>query len=84
MQGFRIGGGGWVPKLTPHVPAWEGKGKALDMDGRGYGGRERTSDISDRVPQGGDEGVFSGRFPREGRYMDGDAGASGDGTGGTS
>ena len=38
MRILRKGGGGWVTGLTPHVPAWEGKGKALDMDRLGYGG----------------------------------------------
>ena len=32
-------------------------------------------DTSDRVPQGGDKGVSSGRLPREGRDKDGNAGA---------
>ena len=40
MQRLRKGGGGWVTGLTPHVLAWEGKGKALNMDRRGYGGGE--------------------------------------------
>ena len=37
----------------------------MDMDRRSYGrgGRERAKDISDIVPQGGDEGVSSGRIP---------------------
>ena len=39
------------------------------------GRRGRASDILDRVPQGGDEGVSSGRISREGRDTDGDAGA---------
>ena len=38
MRGWRKGGGIWVTGLTPHVPEWEGKGKALDMDRRDYGG----------------------------------------------
>ena len=76
MRGLRKGGGGWVTGLTPHVPAWEGKEKALDMDRRGYEGGRRggASDISDRVPQGGGEGVSSGRMSGEGRDMDGDVG----------
>ena len=32
MLGLRKGGGGRVTGRTPHVPAWEGKGKALEMD----------------------------------------------------
>ena len=77
MRGLRKGGGGWVTGLTPHDPAWEGKGKALDMDRRGYG-RERmgrASDILDRVLQGGDNGVSSGRLSGEGRDTDDDVGA---------
>ena len=47
------------------------------MDRRSYGrGRMgRTKNISDRVPQGGDEGVSSGRMSGEGRDTDGDANA---------
>ena len=41
----------------------------------GGGGRGGTKNISDRVPQGGDEGVSSGRMPRKGRDKDGDEGA---------
>ena len=49
----------------------------MDMDRRSYG-RERkgrNKDISDRVPQGGDEGVSSGRMPGKGQEKDGDEGA---------
>ena len=48
----------------------------MDIDRRGYGGvrRGRASDISDRVPQGGDEGVSSGRFSGKVRDIDDDAG----------
>ena len=77
MRGLRKGGGGWVTGLTPHDPAWEGKGKVMDMDRRGYGRgrRGRASEISDGVPQGGDDGVSSGRLSGEGRDTDGDADA---------
>ena len=30
--------GGGVPRFAPHVPAWEGKGTEMDMDGRSNGG----------------------------------------------
>ena len=74
MQGLRKGGGGRVTGLTPHVSAWEIKGKTLDMDRRSYGRgrRGRAKDILDRVPQGGDKGVSSGRMPGKGRDKDGD------------
>ena len=74
---MRKGGGCRVTGLTPHAPAWEGKGKALDMDRRGYGGvrRGKDSDISNRVTQWGGEGVSSGRMYGEGWDTDGDAGA---------
>ena len=77
MRGLRKGGGGRVTGLSPHVPAWEGKSKALEMDRCGYGGggRGRASNISDRVPQGGYEGVSSGRMSGEGRDREDDAGA---------
>ena len=39
------------------------------------GGGERAKDISGRVPQGGDEGVSSGRMPGKVRDKDGDEGA---------
>ena len=55
MRGLRKGGDGWVTGLTPHVPAWEGKGKALDMDRCGYvggeGGEPQTYCIE--LPKGG-------------------------------
>ena len=77
MRGLRKGDGGWVTGLIPHDPAWEGKGKVLDMDRHGYrrGRRGRASDISDRVPQGGYDGMSSGRLSGEGRDTDGNAGA---------
>ena len=37
--------------------------------------RGGSNNISDRVPQGGDEGVSSGRVPGKGRYTDGYEGA---------
>ena len=49
----------------------------MDMDRRSYGRgrRGRAKDISDRVPQGGDKGVSSGRMPGKSRDKDGDEGA---------
>ena len=49
----------------------------MDMDRRSYGRgrRGRSNNISDRVPQGGDEGVSSGRMPGKGRDKDGDESA---------
>ena len=49
----------------------------MDLDQRSYGrgGRGVSKNKSDRVPQGRDEGVASGRVPRKGRDMDGDEGA---------
>ena len=32
--------GGSIPRFTPHVPAWEGEGKEMDMDGCSNGGEE--------------------------------------------
>ena len=48
----------------------------MDLDRRSYGrgGRGGSNNISDRVPQGGDEGVSSGRVPGKGRDTDGDEG----------
>ena len=46
----------------------------MTIDRRSYG-RGRTKDISDRVPQGGDEGVSSGRIPGKGQDKDGNDGA---------
>ena len=47
----------------------------IDATLRLRGGRRgRASDISDRVPQGGDKGVSSGRMSGEGQDTDGDAG----------
>ena len=39
------------------------------------GGRGQATDISDRVPQGGDKGVSSGRVSGEGMDTDRDASA---------
>ena len=49
----------------------------MDMDRRSYGrGRKGIAKyISDRVPQGGDEGVSGGRMPGTGRYKDSNEGA---------
>ena len=49
----------------------------MDMDRRiyGRGRRGRAKDISDRVPQGEDKGVSSGRIPGKGRDKDGDEAA---------
>ena len=46
------------------------------MDRRSYGRgrRGRTKDILDRVPQGGDKGVYSDRMTGKGRDKDGDEG----------
>ena len=41
MRGLRKGGGGGVAGLPPNDTAWESTGKALDMDGRGYGGEKK-------------------------------------------
>ena len=77
MQGLRKGGGGRVTGLTPHVTALESKGNMMDMDRRSYrrGGRGRAKDISDRVPQGGDEGVSSRGMSRTGQNKHGNEGA---------
>ena len=47
----------------------------MGMDGRRKGGgrRGRGTNIQAGVPQGGDNGVPSGRVPGEGRDTDGDA-----------
>ena len=47
----------------------------MDRHRYGRGRRGRNKDISDRVPQGGDEGVSSGRMPEKGWDKDGDEGA---------
>ena len=49
----------------------------MDMDRRSYGrGRKGIAKyISDRVPQGGDKGVSSGRVPGKVRDTDGNEGA---------
>ena len=77
MQGFQKVGVGRVTGLTPHVSTQESKVKMMDMDRRsdGRGRRGRAKDISDRVPQGGVEGVSSGRMPGTGQDKDGDEGA---------
>ena len=77
MRGLRKGGGGGVDGLPPHVAARKGTGKALDMDGCGYGGgrRGQATDITYRVPQGGGKDVSSGRVSGEGRDKDGNAGS---------
>ena len=36
--------GGGIPRFTPYVPAWEGKGTKMDMDGCNNG-EGRTQDI---------------------------------------
>ena len=55
MRRLRKGGGGRVAGLPPHVSAWEGTGKALDMEERGYGGGEGGKPHTYRIdsPKGG-------------------------------
>ena len=55
MRGLRKGGGGRVAGLPLHVTAWEGTGKELHMDGRGYGGGEGEKPQTYRIefPKGG-------------------------------
>ena len=74
---MKKGCGGRVTGLTPHVTACERKGKTMDMYRRSYGRGRRgiSKDILDRVTQGGDKGVSSGRMPGKGRDKDGDEGA---------
>ena len=50
MRGLWARGGGGIPRFTPHVPAWEGKGARMDMDGCNNG-EGRTQDISDGIPE---------------------------------
>ena len=50
MRGLWSRDGGGIPRFTPHVPAWEGKGAQIDMDGC-KNGEGRTQDISDGVPE---------------------------------
>ena len=56
MRGLRKGGGGGVTVLPPHVAAWEGTGKAMDMDGRGFG----------RGGEGGKPQTYRIEFPKGG------------------
>ena len=41
---------GSIPRFTPHVPAWEGKGAQMDMDGCNNG-EGRAKYISDGIPE---------------------------------
>ena len=78
MQVLGKGDGGGVTGHTLHVTAWENQGKKVDLDRRSYGRVRRrggANNILDRFPQGGDEGVSSGRVPGKGRDTDGDEGA---------
>ena len=65
--------GHWTHTACPSMGR-QGKGAGHGQT-RIRGGRGRASEISDRFPQGGDEGVSSGRMSGEGRDTDGDAGA---------
>ena len=77
MQGLWKGDDSGVTGHTPHATAWENQGKKVDLDQCRYGRGRRggANNISDRVPQGGDKGVSSGRVPGKGRDTDGDEGA---------
>ena len=48
MRGLWARNGGGIPIFTSHVPAWEGKGAKMDMDGCNNG-EGRTQDISDGI-----------------------------------
>ena len=50
MLGLWARDGGGIPRFTPHVPAWEGKGKEMDMDGCSNGGG-KNPDIEDGFPK---------------------------------
>ena len=50
MWGVWARDGGGITRFTPHVPAWEGKGSTMDMDGCNNG-EGRTQDISDGIPE---------------------------------
>ena len=66
--------GHWTHTACPSM-GMQGKGAGHGQTRLRGGERGRTSDISDRVPQGGEGGVSSGSLPGEGRDTDGDAGA---------
>ena len=77
VQRLRKGDDGGVTGHTTHVTAWENQGKNVDLYRRSYGRGSRggANKILDRVPQGGDKGVSSGRVSEEGRDTDGDESA---------
>ena len=77
MRGLREEGGGRVAGHTLNDTAWESQSKKVELDRRRYGRRRRregADNLSDRVPQGGEEGVPSGGLPNKGRDADGDEG----------
>ena len=76
VQRFLEGDGGMVIGHTPDGTAWEDQEKNVELDRRSYRSRRRggANNLSDRVPQGGDEGVPSGGVPRKGRDTDSDEG----------
>ena len=68
VQGLRKGVGGGVIGYTPHDTAWKNQGEMVKLDRHSNGeDRRGSNNISDRVPQGGDEGVSSGRVPGKGQ-----------------
>ena len=75
MRGLRKGDGVGVARLTPQDATRQRTGEEMGMGGRVHGGegRGRDTNIQAGVPQGGDNGVPSGRVPGEGRDTDGDA-----------
>ena len=50
MRGLWSRDGGGIPRFTPHVPAWVGKGATMDMNGCNNG-EGRTQDILDGIPE---------------------------------
>ena len=72
VWGLWKGDGGGVTRFPPYDSARKGKGEEMGMDGSGHG-RGGAANVSDGVPQGGDNGMPSRRVPGEGGDEDGDA-----------
>ena len=75
VRGLREGDGGRVAGHTSNGAAWESQDRKVELDRRNYGRMWGGADhLSDRVPQGGGEGMPSGGLPGKGWDADGDAG----------
>ena len=74
VRGLWEGDGDRVAGRTSDGTSRESQGRKVELDRRSNGRRGGTDHLSDRVSQGGGEGMTSGGLPGKGRDADNDEG----------